>query len=299
MRKKSIVVNIMWSIISLLISTSITMFILPYVSDVIGIEAYGYIALSNNVISYIDLIASTINIYAVRFIAIEYHSGNLRKANIFYNSVFIANVILSIALIVPATIFIAYIEKIFDIPRGLTFDIRLLFLLTFLNYIISIVGTAFTVATFVKDALHKDSKIRSIGIIIKGIVIIILFSMLYPHVWYVALASIICSSFIVWKSIKLTHIYTPEFKIDFKLSSMIAVKEIASNGIWNTIASLGTTLNSGLDLLVTNIYIGATEMGQLSVPKTLSTFTTTLLTAVTNSFRPQLLIFYTNKKSKH
>lgn len=241
MNKKSIAANVVWSIISLLISTVITMFILPYVSDVIGIEAYGYIALSNNIVLYIDLIASTINIYAVKFIAIEYHSGNFRKARIFYNSVFTANIIIAIVLLIPVSFCITYIDKIFDIPPGLTFDIRILFIFTLVNYVISIVGTVFTVVTFVKDILYKDSKIRSIGIIMKGVIILVLFTMLYPHVWYVALASTACSSFIVWKSIKLTHIYIPEFKIDFKLSSIIAVKEIAANGIWNTVAGLNAS----------------------------------------------------------
>ena len=91
MNKKSITINVVWSVIGLLINTAITMLILPFVSEQIGIEAYGYIALCNNIITYIDLVAATINVYAVRFISIEYHRGNIKKANMSYNSVFIAD----------------------------------------------------------------------------------------------------------------------------------------------------------------------------------------------------------------
>ena len=294
MNKKSIAANIVWSTISLLISTAITMLVLPYVSDALGIEAYGYIALSNNIIAYIDLVSSIINVYAIRFISIDYHKGDIEKANIYYNSVLKANIIISIALLIPSTICIAYIDSIIDVPTNLINDVRLLFSLAIINYIIATVGSIYSTTTFVKDILYKDSEIRSVSSLIRGGLILFLFGMFCPHVWYTTLATIAGSAFIVFRNIKITHRYTPEFKINFKCTSVEAIKEIAAKGIWNTIASLGTTLNSGLDLLVTNVYLGATKMGQLSVPKTLSTFVTVLLNAITNSFRPQLLRYYIN-----
>lgn len=292
MNKKSIALNIIWSIISLVINTAINMLILPYVSDEIGIEAYGYIALCNNIITYINLIASTINIYAIRFISIEYHKGDLKKANDYYNSVLVADVFIAMSLLIPATLGIVHIDQLLSVPEFLVDEVRLLFIFTLINYIITIVGTVFASAAFVKDVLYMDTKYKAEANILKASILLITFACFTPHVWYVSLATIAYTVYIVVKNVYLTHRIAPEFKIDIKRFSVKAIREIVSNGIWNTIASLGTTLNSGLDLLVTNIYLGATMMGQLSVPKTLSSFIEVLLGAVSNSFRPQLLKAY-------
>lgn len=268
------------------------MLILPFVSEQIGIEAYGYIALCNNIITYIDLVAATINVYAVRFISIEYHKGNIEKAKMYYNSVFIADAFIAFFVSVPAIFAVAQIDSILDIPVGLVKDVRLLFVLTLANYFITLMGTVFTSAAFIKDILYKDSRIKAEGQIIKGVLLIILFSLLVPHVWYVAFATVFSSIFTIACNIKLSHKYITDFRLNIREFSFRAIKEIVTNGIWNTLASLGTILNSGIDLLVTNFYLGAIEMGQLSVPKTMSNFISTLLTAVTNSFRPQLLKFF-------
>jgi len=292
MNKKSIALNIIWSMISLVINTTITMLILPYVSDEIGIEAYGYIALCNNIVIYVDLIASTINIYATRFISIEYHKGNLKKASEYYNSVLLADVFIAVILLVPASLCITYIDKLLSVPEALVGEVRLLFIFTLVNYIITIIGTVFASAAFVKDVLYKDTKYKAEANILKASILIVLFICFTPHVWYVSLAAVAYSVYIIVQNVCLTHKIAPEFKVDIKRFSIKAIMEIVSNGIWNTVASLGTALNSGLDLLVTNIYLGATMMGQLSVPKTLSSFIAILLDAVSTSFRPQLLISY-------
>lgn len=298
MNKRSIVFNVIWSVIGLIINTAITMMILPYVSNKMGIEAYGYIALCNNIVMFIDLIASTINVYAVRFISIEYHKGNLKRTNEYYSSVFIVNIIIVAVLIVPTVLCVTYIDRIFNIPDILISDIRILFSLNLVNYLIILINTVFTSAAFVKDILYIDARIKAEGNMIRGILIIVLFSMLYPHVWYVTIATLICSVFIMICNINLSYKYVPELKINFSFFSYRLIRRIASNGIWNTIASLGTILNSGLDLLVTNIYLGPTKMGQLSIPKILSNFIAILLTAVTNSFRPQLLAFNTKGETE-
>ena len=298
MNKRSIVTNIIWSALDLVVSAAITMLILPYVSKTIGIEAYGYIALCNNIISAINLVASTINVYAVRYISVAYHRGDFNQANIYYSSVLTADVIIALVLLLPATLCIAYMDRILDVPGYLATDVRILFALSLISYIITILGTVFTTATFVKDILYRDAQYQVQGDLLRGALMLVLFAVAYPHVWYVSVATAVRALYILLRHIHITRKYTPEFKLQRQLVRFAAVKELAAKGVWYLVANLGTTLNSGLDLMVTNVFLGATSMGVLSVPKTLSTFVTTLFIAVANSFRPQLLRLYSQEKSK-
>ncbi len=295
LRKKPIVTNIIWSVISLIISTAITLFILPFISGKLGIEAYGFIGLCNNIITYIDIFSSAINIYAVKFISEEYHRNNIQKANSYYSSIFAANVLIILLLIVPSSLCITYIDRLIQVPTNLVNDVRILLVLSLINYTITLLGTVFGAAAFIKDILYKDAKIRAEGNVIRGLVLLLLFVNFVPHVWYVMISGIVCSAYVFALSIRITKRYTPSFKLSIKWVSAKAVFEVASKGLWNSVSSLGTVLNSGLDLIVTNYFLGAYKMGLLSVPKTLSAFIEQLLPAVVNSFRPQLLVCYVNK----
>ncbi len=299
MQKKVVLYNIIWSVLGMLTTTFVSMVILPRVSDTLGIEAYGYISLSNNIISYIDLIAATINVYAVNYISMAYHEKKWEKANSYFNSVLWADVLIGISVAIPSGICIFYLEKILNISPNLVKDVKLLCSIMLANYIVHIVGIAFGAATFIKNQLHKSSRISTVATFAKTFVIFWLFMKCTPHVWYMGIAHLFYTIPVVFFQWYYTKKLTPEFEISFHKGSWRDVLEIVKSGIWNTLSSLGITLNSGIDLLITNIYINEVMMGTLSVPKMFSNFILKLLSTVSSSFRPQLLLHYSrNEKEK-
>lgn len=69
-------------------------------------------------------------------------------------------------------------------------------------------------------------------------------------------------------------------------------------GIWNSINNFGNILNSGLDLIVTNLMLSPSIMGEISIGKSLGTICNSLLESATNSFRPKLLQVYASGNIK-
>ena len=51
-----------------MINTLMNFLITPYVTNNIGVEAYGFVALANTFISYVDVISVSLNAYAGRFL---------------------------------------------------------------------------------------------------------------------------------------------------------------------------------------------------------------------------------------
>ena len=80
--KRAIMMNMFWALFSLLINTLMNFLITPYVTNNIGVEAYGFVALANTFISYVDVISVSLNAYAGRFISVAYHKG--QKEQSFY-----------------------------------------------------------------------------------------------------------------------------------------------------------------------------------------------------------------------
>ena len=124
------------------------------------------------------------------------------------------------------------------------------------------------------------------------------FSLLTPRVYYVGIGLIVSSCVILLINIGLTARLTPDLKVQRGYFSIEAVKSILSAGIWSSVNSLGNTLNTGLDLLVSNMMLSALAAGQLAIVKTISTIFTTLFQLVATAFQPMQLKYYANNDKK-
>ena len=92
--KRAIMMNMFWALFSLLINTLMNFLITPYVTNNIGVEAYGFVALANTFISYVDVISVSLNAYAGRFISVAYHKGQKEEANRYLSSTIVADAVL-------------------------------------------------------------------------------------------------------------------------------------------------------------------------------------------------------------
>ena len=88
--------NMVWSLIAVFVNYFMNFLITPYVTNNIGVEAYGFVALANTFISYADIISVGLNAFAGRFISIAYHRGEKERANRFYSSTITADLMLSV-----------------------------------------------------------------------------------------------------------------------------------------------------------------------------------------------------------
>ena len=67
---------------------------------------------------------------------------------------------------------------------------------------------------------------------------------------------------------------------------------MTSNGIWQSINSMGNVLNSGLDLIVSNLMLSGVQTGQISVTKTIVTMFSMLYQVVFKPFQPRMIKSY-------
>jgi O-antigen/teichoic acid export membrane protein len=84
----------------------------------------------------------------------------------------------------------------------------------------------------------------------------------------------------------------PELHFHRALVSWKKVKTMVSHGVWNSINSLGTVLNSGLDLLISNLMLSSLATGQISIAKTIEMMFVAVQQLVTQPFQPTLLKAY-------
>lgn len=292
MKNKRLAINMIAQIVAFCTNIGISFFLTPFIVKNVGKEAYGFVGLSNDFISYAQILTVALNSMAGRFITISINKKDKYSANKYFTTVIIANIILSIIIIIPFSFIIININNILNIPNNILNDVRFLYSCVFINFIISILGSVFSIATFAKNRLDMSS-IRNIEAnFIKVIVLVILFSMFKPSVWYIGLATLVSTIFIIYTNIKYTNRLLPEINVKKEYFDLKYLKELLSAGIWNSLTRLSSILNSGLNLLITNIFVGATAMGVLSIARTIPNMILSIFAMLSNTFAPQLTISY-------
>ena len=191
MKKKQLLINIISNMLSFALQMGISFLLTPIIVEKVGDAAYGFIGLANNFVSYASILTVAVNSMASRFITFELSKGNKERANKYFSSVFIMDMILSIIIVVVSGIIIINLTFLLDIPENLVFDVKITFVLAFLNFVLSLISTVFTISTFAKNRLDLDA-MRNIGAnIIKALFLIVVFTFLAPKVYFITLSAVI------------------------------------------------------------------------------------------------------------
>jgi len=291
-KSKALIVNMLGSILTFIVSLGISFFFTPYLTDTVGEEAYGFVNLANNFINYITIITVALNSVAGRFITIEYHKGNKEESSKYFSSVLAANVIMAIVILGVAIPVIAFLEHIINISPELVVSVKYLFSFILANFIITIIGTVFTVATFITNTLYLSSIANVVTALLRVVLLCALYGTLPPNVAYIGLATCICTLVGLIINLYYTKKLIPDIKVKKGYISIAKVKELVGAGIWNSITKLAQVLSDGLDLLITNLWISPYLMGVLSISQQIPMYMATLLGMITNLFNPNATMYY-------
>lgn len=287
-------INIFTSVSVMAVNLFISFWLSPYIISTIGVEANGFVSLANNFVTYANLAVTALNAMAARFITIAYIQKDYKKANLYYNSVFWGNLIIVAVLLIPSALFIGNLEHIIEVSDEILTDVKILFSFVFLSFFVRTGFPNWDCGTAITNRLDLSYIPSMLTALLRCILLVLMFHIWAPRVWYVGFTSALIGFITLAIAGYYTHKLTPELRVNFKrpVCSWTAVKELLSSGVWSAIANGGNMLLSGLDLLICNIYIGATPMGVLSLTKTLPNLLIQLSESIRGAFGPELIISY-------
>ncbi len=294
--KKQILINIIASIIAFLVQMVISFGLTPILVNSLGEDAYGFIGLANNFVTYATVFTVAINSIAGRFISIAYNKGEIEKANSYYSSLFFANAILSIVIFFLSIFITIELHNIIKIPFSLNYDVKITFLLVFINFIFSLFHVTFQVVPFVKNKVSLVSVVTAVSNILKVAIILCLFSLFQPKIYYIAIATLAYSTILLVLCICISKKLSSELKIHVHSFDWKSVKTLFVSGIWNSINNLSRIILVGFDLLIANIFVGSYSMGILSISKNIPNAIDTLLSTLAVAFVPSITISYAKNR---
>lgn len=291
---KQIAINILAQIGAFAIQYCISFFLTPFIVKTLGVEAYGFVSLSSNIIGYMQVATIALNSMASRFISMAYHRGDLYKVNRYFSSVFYANCIISLIISIVCLFMAVYLEYIINIPQALISDVKCLFILLTVNTIINLIFNVYTVSSFIKNRLELTSIRDLVSSVLRMSILLFLFGVFAPRVSYLGIASVLATIYLVAANITIKRKLTPELHLSIKNFDWKSIRELLSSGVWNLLINVGIMLEKGFDLLLANWFINYSVMGLFSVVSTITIIIPRVVKTGSFSFAPTIIKYGAN-----
>lgn len=298
MSKKQIGINMIANIFAFVVSMGINLFFTPFLIKTVGIEAYSFLPMTGNITSYFMIIATALNSMSGRFITVAIHKNDEEQARTYFSTTFFSNIVLSLFFGIVFTAIIVFLDKILQIPTSIQSDIKILFALTFLSTIITLLTTVFSVATFCKNRLDLNSLVQISTSVLRVVVLFLLFVFFKANIIYIGIASVVVVATSGIANIFFTKHLLPNLVIARKYFDRKAIKILISSGIWNSVSQSGVILLTGFDLLLANIFLSATSAGNIGIAKTIPGLIYSISSLVVTAFVPEFTILFAKEKKE-
>ena len=290
--KRQTIINLTAKTISYGTTMAISFFLTPYLVAKIGKEAYSFYPMANNFVNYMGVITIALNSMASRFITIALTKGDKKKANEYFFSILISNLILSMILLIPMITVVIFLDNILDIPLDLVLSVKVLFALVFLSMMVNLLTNVFGVAVFSQNRMDLSSICDILVGILRVVLYLVLFICFKANLVLVGVVSLIVALFTCIIQFIYTKKLLPYMKYNKSYFNWIAVKEVLSSGVWNSVNQIGIVLLSTVGLMLCNILWGASESGDYSIALTIPQFVNGIVSMLSGTLLPGLTIVF-------
>ena len=294
MKRRQFTWNTITTMLNLIIQFGLSFFLTSYLVRTVGDVAYGFFTMANTVINYALIVTNALNSMSARFIGIGIHSKNIDKACYYYSSVFFADLLFALSILVPSSMAIYHLDSLINIPIELVREVKILFFIVFLNMCCNVIFSVFGCIYTIKNRIDILSILQIVSNLIKATLLIFLYSLFKTSIVYLGIATLVATLVVAGGNIFFIKKYLPELKLSIHLAKLKQKKEIISSGIWNSFNQLSITLLNGLDLIVANLMVSAQAMGALSIANTIPGVISTCISALANLFTPKFLEYYSH-----
>lgn len=295
--KRQVVLNIIANAFAMIVSTGINFFLTPYITRTVGVEAYGFVPLASNFVSYVAIVTTAFNSMGGRFITISLQQDDYKKASEYFSTIFFMNLLLAVLTSTVFAVILANLSRIIQIPDNIVDDIKILFTLSFASAVFSLIMNVFATATFCRNRLDLKSIVSIVGTVVRAILLIVLFGLFPAAIYFIGIGNISVNLIEGFSNLAIQKRIMPELQIrrsDFRKEH---IRTLFTSGVWNSISQLSSILMTGLDLLVANIYINPVDSGILSVAKIMPSLLYMGVALFVSAFGPQFVIDYANQKN--
>lgn len=289
---KQISINLIANVVSYAVNLAVAFVLTPYLVEKVGKETYSFYPIANSIVNYLAIIMLSMNTIASRFVTVALLQNDKKKANDYFLSSLLSNLIISLIVAVPMVLIIVFLEKIMNVPVNALAEIRILFVLLFSSSLVNIIASVFGIATFAKNRIDLRSLRELIVSISKLLLYLLFYSIFPPSIVYIGIVIFLVGIINVGIQIFYTKRLLPEIRLKDGVFSINSVKELFFSSVWTSINSVGNQLLVGMSVILANVYYGAEASGEYSLVNTVPQFLSGVIAMLVGVFYPVIMYYY-------
>ncbi|QHZ45515.1 MATE family efflux transporter [Bacillus sp. NSP9.1] len=286
--------NMAYFVLSVLFS----MWLTPFVIKNLGVEAFGFVNLTQNMINYFSIITVALSAVVVRFFSIHAHRGALAEARGYMNTYIVSSLVLALVLLVPLSGTVFFVDKIIRVPASLLGDVQIALLIGSMLFLLTFFMSGFAAGPFFANKIYITSSIQAVQMLIRVVSVLCIFSWFAPKIWHIQLATLIAAVSASILSILFFKKLIPWYRFRVKDMSLKKCKKLLQAGGWSSVSQIGVLLFLQIDLMVANVMLGVSASGMyaaiIQFPLLIRTMSGTLAAV----FSPTITLYYSKGDKK-
>ncbi|ACL16189.1 oligosaccharide flippase family protein [Methanosphaerula palustris] len=257
--------NLAANIAYFLVNVVIGVLLVPYFISTLGVAAYGLIPLATSITGYVAIVVQSLNSAVTRFLTVDLQRDDFAAANRTFNTA-LFGLSAIILLMVPVVLVVAwFVPTIFSIPAGQENDAVLLFLGVSAAFIIRSWSGNFTVQLFAYNRLDLQNLVNLTNVLVQTGFIVLFFVLLGPNLAFIGGAYLAGAIIASGVSIVLARRVSPNLYVSIRSFDRRRVRDLCGMGWWSVVDQIGSLLFLQIDLIVVNLFFGATSAGEYAI----------------------------------
>ena len=257
--------NAVVKVITIGLTTLIEIWYTRILISSLGVDLYGLLPLATNVIMFGAIINLTMISSLGRFITIEVHRGDYKRASEYYSSGSLLILIICLALLVISTIISWYAPVVFNIPVGHENATRFLFAAILLSFIVSFWVSTMTVGTFIYNRLYLNDWLNFGKVVCSRTMGIILIVFMGFGLSGISFGLISATVLTLLGGIYIHNKLTPEFQVRYSTYRKDFANKLMRLGGWILLRQLSVRILIFADLFIVNYLYGASKSGLYAI----------------------------------
>jgi membrane protein EpsK len=284
--------NLLANLTNFTLNILIGLWLVPYLIRHLGIAAYGLVPLAISMIFYMEIFTIALNSAVGRFMTLAMDRQDYDDANRIFNTSFWCSLTGVVLLLGPGLWLTSQVRFFFNVPLGYEEQFARLFFFVILVFLLTTLRSPFNVASFCRNRFELSNAVAIAETVVRVSIIILLFTLFVPQVWYMGLAMLCASGFGFFLSLMVWRYLMPMLAVRWSDFSRQTLKELTGMGIWMFISHIGNILFFGIDLLVVNKMLGTEAGGKYGAIMIWSNALRALAGVLSGVFTPTIISLY-------
>lgn len=291
---KNLAANIAYFLVNIVIG----ILLVPYFINTLGVAAYGLIPLATSITGYVAIVVQSLNTAVTRYLTVDLQREDYTAANRTFNTA-LFGLSAVILLMVPVVIAVAYfVPAIFSIPAGQENGSMLLFLGVSAAFLIRSWSGNFTVQLFAYNRLDLQNLVNLANLLVQTGLIVLLFTLFGPDLAFIGgayLAGAVVASVV---SIVLARQVCPHLIVSLRSFDRRRVRDLCQMGWWVVVNDIGSLLFLQIDLIVVNLFFGATSAGEYAIALQWVVLLRSISGVLAGVLTPMVLTYYAREQTE-